>query len=94
MANKETEMFHKQAMAFLAQGETQKAIEFFDKAIKFDDQYFPAWNNKGVALLELKDYRGAAECFERVIKLNPADKFRVILPPVPIKNFVTAPFPE
>lgn len=74
MVNKETEMFHKQAMAFLAQGETQKALEFFDKALKHDDKYFPAWNNKGIALLELKDYQGAAECFENVIKLNPADK--------------------
>lgn len=74
MANKETEMFHKQAMSFLAQGETKKAVEFFDKALKYDNNYFPAWNNKGVALLELKDYKQAAECFENVIRLNPADK--------------------
>jgi tetratricopeptide (TPR) repeat protein len=74
MANKEAEMFYKQAMSFLGQGEARKAIEFFDKALKFDDKYFPAWNNKGVALLELKDYRQAEECFEKVIRINPADK--------------------
>ena len=74
MTNKEVEMFYKQAMSFLGQGETRKAVDFFDKALKFDDQYFPAWNNKGVALLELKDYRQAVECFEQVIHLNPADK--------------------
>lgn len=74
MTNKETEMFHKQAMALLEQGEIQKSIEFFDKALKFDDEYFPAWNNKGIAYLELKDYPRALECFEQVARLNPADK--------------------
>ncbi|HML04325.1 MAG TPA: tetratricopeptide repeat protein [Methanobacterium sp.] len=74
MVNKEAEMFHKQAMAYLGQGETKKAIEFFDKALKHDDQYFPAWNNKGVALLELEDYSEAEKCFGMVIRLNPADK--------------------
>lgn len=74
MTNKETEMFHRQAMSFLKQGEPRKAIEFFDKALKSDDQYFPSWNNKGVALIELEDYKNAAECFEHVTRLNPADK--------------------
>lgn len=75
MNNKEAEMFYNQAMSFLGQGEIKKSIEFFDKALKFDDQYFPAWNNKGIALLELKDYPQAADCFQRVIQLNPADRF-------------------
>ncbi len=74
MANKEAEMFYKQAMAFLGQGETKKAIEFFDKALKNDDRYFPAWNNRGVALLELEDYKQAAKCFEQVNLINPADR--------------------
>lgn len=74
MTNKETEMFHKQAMALLEQGEIQKSIEFFDKALEYDDEYFPAWNNKGIAFLELEDYPKALECFEQVSRLNPADK--------------------
>ena len=74
MTNKEAEMFYKQGMSFLGQGETRKAVEFFDKALKFDDKYFPAWNNKGVALLELKDYHQAAESFQNVININAADK--------------------
>lgn len=74
MAKKESEMFHKQAMSFLGQGEVQKAIEFFDKAIDFDKEYFPAWNNKGIALLELKRYKEALECFEQVIRINGLDK--------------------
>jgi tetratricopeptide (TPR) repeat protein len=74
MTNKEAEMFYKQGISFLGQGETRKALEFFDKALKFDDKYFPAWNNKGVALLELKDYHQAADSFQNVININAADK--------------------
>ncbi len=74
MVNKEAEMFQKQGMASLSQGDTKKALEFFDKALKHDDKYFPALNNKGVLLLELKDYENAEKCFEKVIQLNPADK--------------------
>ncbi|MGB9977958.1 tetratricopeptide repeat protein [Methanobacterium sp.] len=74
MAKKEAEMFHKQAMSFLGQGEIQKAIEFFNKATDFDEEYFPAWNNKGIALLELKKYKEALECFNKVLSLNSLDK--------------------
>lgn len=74
MGKKEAEMFHKQAMSFLGKGDVQKAVEFFDKAINFDEDYFPAWNNKGIALLELKKYREALKCFEEVIRINALDK--------------------
>jgi len=74
MVNKEAEMFHKQGMAFLKEGENEKALEFFDKATKFDETFFPAWNNKGVLLLELEDYKGAEQCFQQAVLLNPADK--------------------
>ena len=71
MTEQDVEMFYKQAMSYLGQGDTEKAIEFFDKAIKMDDWYLPAWNDKGVALLELEDYRGALNCFEKVVMLDP-----------------------
>ena len=74
MVNKEAEMFHKQGMEFLRRGENTKALEFFDKALQFDGTFFPAWNNKGVLLLELKDYENAEKCFEQAIRFNPADK--------------------
>jgi tetratricopeptide (TPR) repeat protein len=71
MTNQDVEMFYKQAMSYLGQGDTEKAIEFFDKAIKMDDWYLPAWNDKGVALLELEDFSGALACFEKVVTLDP-----------------------
>jgi len=74
MGKKEAEIFHKQAMSFLKQGEVRKAVEFFDKALDFDNDYFPSWNNKGIALLELKKYKQALNCFEQVIRINALDK--------------------
>ncbi len=74
MGKKEAEMFHKQAMSFLGRGEVQKAIEFFDKALNFDEDYFPAWNNKGIAHLELKEYPQALNCFDQVIRINGLDR--------------------
>lgn len=72
MSSKEVEMYYKQAMSFLEQDETMKALEFFDKSLEMNKQYLPAWNDKGVALLELGEYRQALGCFERVTILDPA----------------------
>ena len=73
MSEEDVEIFYKQGMSFMGQGETSKAIEFFDRAIGIDRYYLPAWNDKGVALMELHDYPKALECFEQVILLNPND---------------------
>ncbi len=70
MTNQEAEIFHKQAISYLGQGETKKAIEFFNKALEIDEMYIPAWNDKGVTYLELKDYINALDCFERVAYLD------------------------
>jgi lipoprotein NlpI len=71
MTDQDVEMFYKQAMSYMGQGDAKKAIEFFDKALKIDDWYLPAWNDKGVALLELEDYQKALYCFEKVVTLDP-----------------------
>jgi lipoprotein NlpI len=73
MARREAKMYYDQALSFLGQGQIKKSIEFLDKALDIDEQYFPAWNNKGVALLELGDYQEGLKCFEQVILLNPLD---------------------
>lgn len=73
MNGKEAEMYYNQAMSFLGQGEINKSLEFFDKALKIDNQYSPAWNNKGVALLNLEKYEDALKCFQTVFELNPMD---------------------
>ncbi len=71
MSNEDVEMFYEQAMSYLGQGESKKAIEFFNKALKIDEMYLPAWNDKGVAYMELKKYVQALDCFQRVGYLDP-----------------------
>jgi lipoprotein NlpI len=73
MTGKEAEMFYKQAISFMGQGETKKALEFFDKSVDIDQNYLIAWNDKGVAHLEVGEYQKARECFEAVNRLNPGD---------------------
>lgn len=73
MTGKEAEMFYKQAISFMGQGETKKALEFFNKSLDIDKSYLVAWNDKGVAHLELKEYQNALDCFEQVNQMNPGD---------------------
>jgi lipoprotein NlpI len=73
MALKEAEMFYKQAMSFLNQGKIDKSIEFFNNALNIDKDYASAWNDKGVALMELEKYPESLKCFEEVIRLEPGD---------------------
>ncbi len=71
MTREDVEMFYKQAMTYLAEKEVRKAIEFFNKALEIDDTYLPAWNDLGVAFLELEDYDQALICFQKVVLLEP-----------------------
>lgn len=73
MARREVKMYYDQALSFLGQGQVQKSLEFLERALEIDDKYFPAWNNKGVALLELGEYQEALNCFNQVIQLNSLD---------------------
>ena len=73
MSVDDVKMYYDQAMSFLGQGEIEKSLVFFDKALKTDENYSPAWNNKGIALLSLEKYFEALDCFEHVMALNPMD---------------------
>lgn len=73
MATKEAEMFYKQAMSFLNQGKIDKSIQFFDNALNIDKDYISAWNDKGVALMEIGNFEESLKCFEEVIRLEPGD---------------------
>jgi lipoprotein NlpI len=71
MTKEDVEMFYKQAMTYLAERDIKKAIEFFNRALEIDQMYLPAWNDLGVAFLELEDYKQAQVCFKRVVFLEP-----------------------
>jgi lipoprotein NlpI len=71
MTREDVEMFYNQGVTYLGERDIKKAIEFFNKALEIDEMYFPAWNDLGVAFLELEDYDQALVCFEKVVFLDP-----------------------
>jgi lipoprotein NlpI len=73
MTSQQVEMLYQEAMIFLNQGQSRKSLQLLEAAIKIDKNYLPAWNNKGVVLLELEEYQDALDSFDQVIRLNPGD---------------------
>ncbi|CAD8115263.1 unnamed protein product [Paramecium sonneborni] len=49
----------------------QQARIYCDQAIYDEIRSANIYNNKGFALLNLKDYNGAIQCFQEAIKINP-----------------------
>lgn len=51
--------------------EYQKGLTCYDEAVSLDPDYPEAWQNIGVALLELVKYEEAVTFFDRAISLKP-----------------------
>ena len=47
------------------------ALDYYDQAVKIDPNYADAWNNKGIALHNLRRYKEDIECYDMAIKINP-----------------------
>jgi len=47
------------------------AVDHYDQAIKVDPNYADAWNNKGIALHNLRKFKEAIDCCDMAIKINP-----------------------
>ncbi|CAK84526.1 unnamed protein product, partial (macronuclear) [Paramecium tetraurelia] len=45
-----------------------------NEAISINPKYVDAWNNKGIALYNLKKFEEAIQCYEKVISINPKDE--------------------
>lgn len=73
MTSKDVELFYNQSMEQLKKGNFEKAANMLDTVLNIDKKFIPAWNGKGVALLEMKEYPKALNCFEKVIQLNAGD---------------------
>ena len=49
----------------------QQKLACFDKAIRADPDYAPAWSNKGYVLLSLKNYEEALKCCSKAVEIRP-----------------------
>ncbi len=65
--------FSYQGIALCLLGKYEEAIQAFDKAIKIDPQFSPAWDGKGVVLHDLSRYNESIQAFDKAIEINPQD---------------------
>ncbi|MFA6979339.1 MAG: tetratricopeptide repeat protein [Ignavibacteriaceae bacterium] len=73
----ECDKFYNAAVEYAKNGNTQKAIELYSKAISVDHYDESSYNNRGVEYCKLKDYISAISDFSSAIQINPvkADSF-------------------
>lgn len=57
--------------ALYAQARHAEALQVVREARLRDSPSAALWNNEGIFLTELKDYRGALRCFERALRADP-----------------------
>ena len=57
----------------LSLNESEKALRYFDQAIRGHANYQRAWFNKGVALHYLERLNEALHCYDRALQLDPDD---------------------
>jgi tetratricopeptide (TPR) repeat protein len=59
------------ANKFLQDELYEKAIEYYDQAIKMNKSCAEAWNGKGLALAYQENYEEALACYQKAIEINP-----------------------
>ncbi len=68
-----SEAFLDKAKEQLQKGKAKDAVEYLNQAIDKDPENARAFNMRGVAYFELKDYANALLDYEKAINLNPKD---------------------
>ncbi|WP_345263887.1 tetratricopeptide repeat protein [Nibrella viscosa] len=66
-----SDQYVNQARTLLQQGKPREAIQILNKAIEADDDNVEAFNMRGVAYFDLKEYANAQLDYEQAIKLKP-----------------------
>jgi tetratricopeptide (TPR) repeat protein len=56
-------------------GDYSIALDFYDESIKIDANYADTWNNKGLALYNLRKYNEAIDSYERAINIDPNNAY-------------------
>ena len=52
-------------------GETDQAIECFDKALEINPRDAEVWASKGIVLGDLGKFDQAIECYDKLLEINP-----------------------
>lgn len=79
---KAIEYYRKGERAYL-DGEYEKAVYNFEKALKEDAKFAFAWDNLGVTYRKMGEYKKAIECYEESLKVDPDGR-------MPLQNIAVA----
>jgi tetratricopeptide (TPR) repeat protein len=58
---------------YFTKGDAANAVVYYNKAIAIKPDWPPAYRQRGYALLNLTDYKGALESFQKFLELAPED---------------------
>jgi tetratricopeptide (TPR) repeat protein len=64
--------YYDEAQDYETDGEYEKAIELYKKAIKEDKNFAFAWDNIGLCYRKSNNYTEAIKCYEQSLKIDPA----------------------
>ncbi len=68
------EFYNNLGVEELANGDFQKSVAYFDKAIETDKKLDISWSNMGVAYKHLKEYEKAEQAYLKALDLDPENK--------------------
>jgi anaphase-promoting complex subunit 8 len=54
-------------------GEREKAISYFNRAVRLDPHYLSAWTLLGHEYIELKNWNAAIAAYRRAVDIGPKD---------------------
>ena len=66
-------LHHTRAMILLAQGEVREALAALRTATRLEPRFFAAWASYALALAAARDFKGAADAYERALEIRPDD---------------------
>lgn len=69
--NKKAIEFYNKGMDQSESDNYEKAIEYFEKAVKEDSEFAFAWDNLGISYRKLNNYDKAIECYKKSLEIDP-----------------------
>ena len=70
-ASKNASDYYDRGRTFAELNRYEDALLYYNKAIRIQENYIQAWNQKGNALYELKKYEKALQAYDKAIQINP-----------------------
>jgi len=75
--NENYDIVYNLAFIYFLETAYEKAVKYFDIALKLNAQSRDCYYYKGISLLRLADYDDASKCFQHILSANPDDHYAI-----------------